>query len=228
MPSVDRRAGARVACRRMAMAPHRSERNALCDLFLRVGPRAPTLCAGWTTNDLVTHLVVREHKPLAALGVVLPGPFSAHLARTMARTASSHSYESLVAQVRSGPPPVLRPFDALINLTEFFVHHEDVRRGGGDTTPRPASDITDVEEALWRILRRASWFFTRGLRGTGLDLVGPDGDTIHARRGHPAATLTGRPGEIVLYLAGRKDAAQIEVGGPSEARDALRAASFGL
>jgi uncharacterized protein (TIGR03085 family) len=211
----------------MAIAPHRSERNALCDLFTRVGPAAPTLCEGWTTSDLATHLVVRERKPLAALGLVLP-PFAAGLERTMKRTSKEKTYDGLVALVRSGPPSLLRPFDAPMNMSEYFIHHEDVRRGGGDTTPRPESDIADVEEALWKSMGRGSRLLTRSLASTGLDLVHSDGRVVHARSGEQAATLTGRPGEIALYLSGRKAAAHVEVGGPPEAAAALRDARFGI
>jgi uncharacterized protein (TIGR03085 family) len=211
----------------MAVAPHRSERNALCDLFSRVGPVAPTLCEGWTTTDLATHLVVRERKPLAALGLVLK-PLAATLRKEMARMSSANSYDALVAMVRSGPPAVLRPFDAAMNMSEYFIHHEDVRRGGGDTTPRPAADIVDVEEALWRGLGRGSKLLTRALGPTGLELIHSDGRTVRARTGDPAATLTGRPGEIVLYLSGRTAAAHVEIGGPPEAVAALRAARFGI
>src|SRR5262245_9679824 len=43
---------------------YRRERAALCDLLDRVGPDRPTLCEGWTTNDLAAHLWVRESDPL--------------------------------------------------------------------------------------------------------------------------------------------------------------------
>jgi uncharacterized protein (TIGR03085 family) len=211
----------------MSVPPYRSERNALCDLFTRVGPAAPTLCAGWTTTDLATHLVVRERKPMAALGLVL-SPLAGTLHKTMARTSATNSYDQLVALVRSGPPALLRPFDGAMNMTEFFVHHEDVRRGAGDTTPRPVGDIAAVEEALWRSLGRGSRLLTKSLGATGLDLVHVDGRIAHARRGGTTATLTGRPGEIALYLSGRKDAAQVELGGPPEAVSALRDARFGI
>jgi len=123
---------------------------------------------------------------------------------------------------------LLAPFDKVMNLTEYFVHHEDVRRGGGDTTPRPPEDLASVEAALWKSLRRSAKFMTRPLRDLGLDLVTPDGDVIHARPGASTATLTGTPGEIVLFLSGRAAAAHVEVGGPPAAVDAVRDARFGL
>jgi len=209
------------------VGPHRSERNALCDLFVRVGPSAPTLCEGWTTTDLATHLVVRERKPLAALGLVV-GPLAATLRATMARTQAGHSYESLVALVRSGPPAVLRPFDAAMNLTEFFIHHEDVRRGGGDNTARPVSEIGEVEEALWRGMGRGARLATRGLGPVGLDLVHDDGRVVHARRGEQTAVLRGRPGELALYLSGRKGAAAVVLEGPPSATEAVERARFGI
>ena len=46
-------------------------RRELCDALLTVGPDAPTLCEGWTTRDLATHLIVRETRPDAALGIDL-------------------------------------------------------------------------------------------------------------------------------------------------------------
>src|ERR1700688_1425595 len=211
-----------------ALPPQRAERAELCDLFLAVGPDAPTLCEGWTTSDLATHLVVRERNPLAGPGLVMGGAAAALTARIMARTKAAHPYADLVARVRSGPPPWTAPFDAAINLTEYFVHHEDVRRGGGDNTPRGADELAPIETALWKSLRRAARFMTSPLIGTGLDLVTPAGDVNHARVGTPLATITGTPGEIVLFLTGRSSAAHVELRGAPEAVAALRAAGLGL
>jgi uncharacterized protein (TIGR03085 family) len=209
-------------------APHRAERAALCDLCSRVGPDAPTLCQGWQTLDLVTHLVVRENDPIAASGLVLGGPFARALERAMARTKHSGPYDRLVARVRGGPPAWLRPVDGLMNLTEFFVHHEDVRRGAGDFVPRPEAEVADVEDALWRSMRHGAGMMTRVLKGIGLDLVRPDGAVIHARKGSPVATIAGRPGEIALYLSGRARAAHVEVGGDAAARARVQEAKLGI
>jgi uncharacterized protein (TIGR03085 family) len=215
-----------------SLPPQRAERAALCDLLDQVGPAAPTLNEGWVTLDLATHLVIRERNPLAGPGLVLGGPFAAMTDRIMTRTKSARAYSELVERVRRGPPPWTAPFDALINLVEFFVHHEDVRRGGGDSTPRPAADIATVEAALWRTLGRQARLMTRPARGIGLDLVAADGSAdgrvIHARQGSPLATLSGTPGEITLYLTGRRSAAHVELGGAPEAVPVLRQASFGV
>jgi uncharacterized protein (TIGR03085 family) len=146
----------------------------------------------------------------------------------MEETQSRYGFETLVAKVREGPPVLFRPIDALANLNEYFVHHEDLRRGAGDNTPRPKEEIAQVEQALWASFRRLARMSARSLRPVGLDLVRDDGEVLHCLGGEPVATLTARPGEIALYLSGRKDAANVIIGGPDEAAEALRRASFGI
>jgi len=210
------------------IAPQQAERLALCDLFLKVGPDAPTLCEGWATYDLAAHLVIRERKPLSGPGLVMGGAAARLTARILTRAKQTHSYSELVSLVRRGPPLVLAPFDRAMNLTEYFVHHEDVRRGGGDTTPRSGAEAAQVEEALWQMLHRSAKFMTRPVKAIGIDLVRPDGEVIHARPGSPLATITGAAGEIVLRLSGRGDAARVEVGGASDAVAVVRDAGFGI
>jgi uncharacterized protein (TIGR03085 family) len=211
-----------------AVPPQQAERAALCDLFETVGPDAPTLCEGWATYDLATHLVIRERKPLSGPGLVMSGAPARLTARILARTKATHSYGELVSLVRRGPPAVLRPFDKAMNLTEYFVHHEDVRRAGGDSSPRTGPEGAAIEEALWTMLQRGAKFMTRPVKTVGIDLVRPSGDVIHARPGPSVATLTGPAGEIVLFLSGRGEAAHVELGGAPDAVAAVRAAGFGL
>jgi uncharacterized protein (TIGR03085 family) len=209
-------------------APQQVERQGLCDLFIERGPEAPTLCAGWAASDLAAHLFVREHRPVASIGLVAGGTFKKRLDRVMKETEIRYGFETLVSKVREGPPALWRPFDAIANLNEYFVHHEDLRRGAGDNTPRTAEEIAPVEKALWASFRRLARMSAKSLRPIGLDLVRDDGEVLHALAGEPVATLTGRPGELALYLSGRKDAANIVMGGPTEATGALRRASFGI
>lgn len=208
-------------------SPARAERAALCDLLDAKGPDAPTLCEGWSTRDLAVHLVLREHDPVAAPGILLGGPFRTLLERATARL-SARPYAELVERVRKGPPLALTPLDPVVNVMELFVHHEDVRRGGGDTTPRPSSEIAAVDEALWRVLGTGGRLLARRLRGAGLQVRRPDGASRTLRRGGPVATLTGEPGELVLFLTGRQAASRAVLDGPDDAVAAVRAARFGL
>lgn len=206
------------------------ERESLCNLLLTVGPNAPTLCDGWTTLDLAVHLVVRERHPLAAPGILLGGPFADYLHNTTNRV-NSQSYASLVRTLRSGPPLVLRPLDRIVNLVEFYVHHEDVRRAGGDTSPRNESEMASIDAALWKFLKRIAKYLTRSLGPVGLDLRQPDGSIVKAHLAASdsfTATLSGRPSEIVLYLMGRQSVAQVTLEGSPSAVEALRSAKFGL
>ena len=134
-----------VWCRLMNKNYAQIERQELCDLFESVGPDHPTLCEGWSAADLAAHLVLRENS-LKAVGLVAPGFLAKKLAKATKKLAKKKSFEELVDKVRSGPPFYLKRFDEAMNLFEFFVHHEDVRRGGAEFIQR--TDINDHENCL--------------------------------------------------------------------------------
>jgi uncharacterized protein (TIGR03085 family) len=204
------------------------ERGQLSDLLEELGPEAPTLLAPWTTRDLAAHLVLRERDYLGGPGLVLPGVWG-RLAERRRRALALRDFAGLIATIRSGPPPGFFRIGwvrRLPGLNELFVHHEDVRRanGRGPRANRPAMD-----QALWRNVRRSSWFLARRLRGPGLELQwAGTAETVRARRGEPAARIAGPPGELLLYLFGRQGAAQVELSGPAAAVDAVRRARFGM
>ena len=104
--------------------------------------------------------------------------------------------------MRAGPPLVLKPFDKVMNLTEYFVHHEDVRRGAGDNTARTDAEGARIEDALWQMLHRSAKFMTRPVKAIGLDLLRPDGDVIHVRPGPAVATITGPPARSSSFSPG--------------------------
>jgi uncharacterized protein (TIGR03085 family) len=204
------------------------EREGLCALMKEIGPEAPTLLEPWTTLDLAAHLVIREHDYSAAPGLVVPGAWG-RFAERRRQALTQTAYASLLTTIRSGPP---RGFFRMgwvrrvPNLNEFFVHHEDVRRANG-LDPRTNSAVLD--EALWRNVGLAAWFLARRLRGLGLDIAWVGTRKVRrARRGRPTARLSGRPGEVLLYLFGRQGAANVEVSGPGEAVEAVERARFGM
>lgn len=201
----------------------RSERLALADLALNVGPDAPTLCSGWTVQDLVVHLLVRERRPLAAPGLLVP-PLSGLVDRASARLAR-RPFGDLVQQLRTPPAPVrVAAVERLVNTMEFFVHHEDVRRGQPDWSPRSLS--ADDEAQLWRALSMIG----RGLvRPSGVPVVIASGSRRAVlRRGDDPVVLSGPVGEVALFLFGRRPAVGLDFDGPAERVAALRDADLGF
>lgn len=196
------------------------ERTALCALLDKTGPAAPTLCEGWRTLDLAAHLVLRESRPDAAAGV-LGGPLAGHTERVQRSLMERVPYPQLVATIRSGPPrlsPMRIPGLAdQLNLAEFFVHQEDVRRAAGDWEPRELPD--GMADALWQRLRMARLLLRKAPVGVELvrdDLSGAPGTQqvrIMAKARTPVVTVTGAPGELALWTMGRTGAARVRMDG---------------
>jgi len=196
--------------------------------MLQLGPDAPTLCEGWTTRHLAAHLVVRESRPDAAAGIV-GGPLSAWTERVTNSTATQ-PYPELVRKVRTGPPTLswfsLPGMDGLGNLTEYVVHHEDVRRAQPDWSAREIAP--DLADELWGRLRQMARLFVRRVP-CGVTLVRTDGDggTFIAKKGTPMVTVSGTSLELIMRLHGRT-ATLVEVSGSPEAVAAFEAARISL
>ncbi len=200
------------------------ERAALCDTFDKYGAEAPTLCEGWTTLDLAAHLVAREARADAALGLVLP-PLAGHLRRVMGRY-KARGFEALVAMLRTGPPWMHRngPL-ASANVNENFIHHEDVRRASGEG-PRVIDD--EMDAILWRMLGFGARMSKRAVTGAALTLRTPDGRQRVVSTGGGAVTMRGTSGELALYMSGRKEAAEVVIDGEPVAIAIVHAARFGI
>lgn len=209
----------------------RIERTALCDTLQAVGPDAPTLCEGWRARDLAAHLVLRESRPDAAPGIVLPA-LAGRTARIQ-RSLAELSWMSLVGRVQHPPfwtPLSWGPIEEAANIIEHFVHHEDVLRAQpGWTTPRELEPA--YEEALWKaVSSRGRLLFRRS--PVGVTLVHDDGRTALVRGARSDAggdvALSGRPGELLLYGYGRGDHAWVELEGDELDVAAFRGAHLGL
>ena len=204
----------------------RTERSALCDLALWLGPDAATLAGGWTVKDLVVHLLVREGSP-AAVGIVVPR--LAWLTDRASARLAHRDFEALVARLREGPPrwSPLRPaaVDAAMNTLELFVHHEDVRRAQEGWTPRVLSGRS--QEALWRTLRVAG----RGLArraDVGVTVERTDVPGRAVLRAGPEVVVRGLPSELALFAYGRQRVAQVELRGDEGDVAALAGSDLGL
>ncbi len=206
----------------------RRERTALCDLAIEVGPGSPTQCAGWTAQDLVIHLLVRERSPLGAAGIMV-SPLAGFTDRASERYAQ-REYGELVDRLRSpGGLFAIPAVDRAANTFEYVVHHEDLRRSQPGWEPRQL-DPADVD-TLWASLTKGLGFFGRRLPGptvvrradTGATAVGKKG----AKDRQSPVTVTGDVVELILFLFGRSATRGLEFDGPDEAVAALREADLG-
>ncbi|MBO0842557.1 MAG: TIGR03085 family protein, partial [Nocardioides sp.] len=123
----------------------RSERQALGNTALSLGPDAPTLCTDWTVKDLVIHLLVRERRPWAAPGIFIKS--LAPLRQRAERAYAGQSLPELVERFRnpSGTHAAIEQVDRLMNTVELFVHHEDLRRAQPGWSPRTLSTGESAE-----------------------------------------------------------------------------------
>lgn len=215
------------------MGYSRDERLALCTTLEEVGPDAPTLCTGWTARDLAAHLVLREHRIDASAGIP-GGPLAGYTARVQRRLAEQRSFPDLIATIRGGPPKLspwaIPGLDERANTVEFFVHHEDLRRGQPDWRPRELPD--GLADTLWTRLKAAR-FVLRKVR-VGVEYAREDtghGEASYRmtiRRGTPVVTVIGTPAELTLYTAGRRSAAQVRLDGTEAAVQLMSQAAWRL
>lgn len=138
-------------------------------------------------------------------------------------------YEELIQLIRTGPPRMspfgLKQIDEAANTVEFYIHTEDVRRAQPDWSRRELDPV--FADVLWSRAERTARLLGRK-SPVGLVLRRPDGQTAVAHKGTPVVTVTGEPGELLLFAFGRQDAATVGVEGDKEAVDRLRTAELGM
>ena len=190
--------------------------RALADLLGELGPDAPTCCEGWTTAHLAAHLVVRDRRPDAMPGYGAGGCRArrplvawAHRAEDRLRDRDAVRRRRRAAcgpARRAWSPLAWPPVAQALNVTEFAIHHEDVRRAQPDWTPRelPRADQD-----------------TSGPRSASTPAAPPDAAASccaaptspgeEKRIGAAGRTVEGEPLELLLWAAGRRDVARVTV-----------------
>ncbi len=197
------------------------EREGLADQLLSVDPEAPTLCQGWTAQDLAAHLVVRERRGDAAPGIMIK-VFAGWTEHVRRQYRDGHPYPELVEMVRREPwwsPMRIPALDEVTNLLEFFVHREDVRRAQPQWQPRSLDQ--GLERALWQRLRPLARFRLRTVRAD-VTVNAPGFGSTRAGAGGPEVRISGAPGELALYFFGRPEVARLDMTGPEELVTNLR------
>jgi uncharacterized protein (TIGR03085 family) len=207
------------------MTVARKERAALVETMRATGPDAPTLCEGWSTRDLAAHLVVRERRLDAAPGILVP-KLAGYTARVQEQVTASTDWSELLAQVAAGPP-LYSPFiliDRFANVTEMFIHHEDVRRAGSDWEPR----VLDAE-TVEALTRQVALFGRMALSKAParVSLATQDGKVLTTAGKGAEVKVLGDPGELLLFSAGREPV-RVTFEGDAAAIAALQASDRGL
>jgi uncharacterized protein (TIGR03085 family) len=207
------------------MTAAKRERAALVESMRAAGPDAPTLCEGWTTRDLAAHLVVREHRLDAAPGILVP-QLASYTAKVQDQVTAATDWAELVDKIAAGPP-LYSPFfllDPVVNVGEMFIHNEDVRRAQPGWKPRELDDST--VKALARMVSNMARM-TMSKSPARVSLTTPEGKTLTTIGRGPAVTVTGAPGELLMFAAGREQA-ELTFTGDDDAVAALRSARRGL
>ncbi|GAA2950081.1 TIGR03085 family metal-binding protein [Glutamicibacter bergerei] len=202
-----------------------ASRLALAETLLAAGPTADTLCAGWQTRHLAAHLVLRENSLLSA-GVVLKpvaSKLEARLQELADESQTPERYAALVRRFRSGPksysPFAFEKLDKALNLNEFFIHTEDVRRARSQWAPR----VLDKEytELLWQSLLKTSRYFFRKAP-VGIILCRPDGQRHVAKKAPNAVSVNGPVTELTMYASGRTSEALVTFEAGESALEIIR------
>lgn len=209
----------------------RRERSALVRTLRAVGPDAPTLCEGWTTRDLAAHLVVREGRPDAAAGVLVPA-LAPRLEELRLREAE-RSWEELLDRIDGGAPwySPFRYADQVANAAEYLVHHEDVLRTG-DVWAERDFDTADLDR-IWSLATTVARTALRRVRAR-VELRTPPGVRLGKGRAvstgaalAPVVSVSAAPVEMLLWAFGR-DAVHVDVSGTREGIEAVLAVSRGI
>jgi len=207
------------------MTVAQQERALLVTTMREVGPQQPTLCGDWTTRDLAAHLVVREGRLDTAPGILIPA-LADYTARVQNQVASETDWDALLDKIASGPP-TLSPFkllDAVVNVAEMFIHHEDVRRAVTGWEPR------ELDAGTTAALARQVPLMARMALSkvpAHLSLRTPEGKTLATVGRGPTVVVTGEPGELLMFVSGR-DEARVTFTGDDDAVRAVRDGRSGL
>ncbi len=202
------------------------ERSAICQTLRKLGPDQPTLCQGWSTKDLLVHLIVRENRPDAAVGLFIP--FLSSYTDSVSKKYSEKSFEDLIMIFENGPkspsPFSLPKVDELANTFEFLVHHEDILRAQDNYQPRKLSE--EDAKFVWSRFTKSAVFFMRKIK---VGVVAKTDQGIYTlKRGNDVVTISGNLIDLVMFAFGRKNTTEINFEGNPTAVEKLKNSDLSL
>lgn len=203
------------------------ERVEFAETLRNTDPAAPTLCGEWSAAQLAAHLVLRERSAVEALGRVPSQRAHAVAQRALDAFVARTPYRDIVAAFADGPPIwspfALPPVREAVNLLEYLIHHEDVRRAAAGWVPRVLPN--QRQDAVWSRLRWGARLTLRAMP-VPVRLVWPDHAEVTVGGSEPTVTVTGEPQELALVAFGRQQVARVEYDGPDDAVQRVRGADI--
>jgi uncharacterized protein (TIGR03083 family) len=186
------------------------ERGELAEFLETLAPEhweAPSLCAGWTVRDVVTHMIgYDELGLLRTIGLLARSGFSLHRGNAKRLATATHTPAELIRLLREHQRPrgITGAFGGFIALVDGTVHHQDIRRALGKPREIPADRL----RTTLRLALRARPIHA-AQRARGLRLVASDVDWTHGE----GPEVRG-PGEALLMAMAGRGAAVAELTGP--------------
>ena len=113
----------------------------------------------------------------------------------------------------------MKPLDKAMNTSEHFIHHEDVRRGGGEAAAREFSRVVEND-----LMKAAKLMGMLALKSSDIPVVltppnhppltlgGGRGVVEHGDR---VVRVSGEPGELLLWVSGR-EAVEVTIDGDEQ------------
>ena len=177
-------------------------------------------------TDLAAHLVLREHDYVAAPGLVVPGAWGHFERRRVA--LKEIEFTELVATVRSGPPPGLFRPDGRVGSRTSTSSTSTTKTCAEQTASDHANTARRGQRAVPQRQPCAAGSSPDGCAAWASNSSGQEQQGHHRGARATSARLHGLPGELLLFLFGRRDAAHVEITGSSEAIEAVRLTPFGM
>lgn len=187
-----------------------SERQFTVELLKKLTPnqwQASTLCAGWTIEDLAAHLVSRERNIIGSIGLVVPGLHFVHDKRLEKIKAKGHQF--IISRLERYPWWMA----ATLNTAEFYVHNEDMLRGGLKMSRPEPNKATQA--ILWDSLSGLVKIKKGLVKDLGNVMIEnsqtADVLTIANSKNQQDTTINGLASEELLYFYGRRAVAKVKV-----------------
>jgi uncharacterized protein (TIGR03083 family) len=180
----------------------RTQRLAVADLLESLDAaqwQQPSLCEGWTVQDVAAHLTLQEVSVLDGLRMVVrsPGGMNQVIRQAARRRAAGSSRPELVAAIRASADRRRHNagLSCLETLVDALVHSQDIARPLGRTLPVPPDAAALAAAQVWR----KGWPFYPRRRLAGLRLVATDSDWAAG----DGREIRGTIGDLLLVLTGR-------------------------